>query len=87
VISEATKRKGIPASQVIKEIMSSLEASEADPDSRSEAEQRKSTILQKFSPNTIKAILELLCDESVCIIHNIVVRTAHIEALIHIICE
>ena len=34
-------------------------------DAQSEAEMKRSAILQKFSPNTIKAILELLCDESV----------------------
>lgn len=44
-------------------------ASEQDEDEEetpSEAEMKKSSILQKFSPTTIKAILELLCDESVC---------------------
>lgn len=74
VMSEAAKKKGVPASVVVREVMSlGSEAGGAEvPDEASEAEHKKSAILQKLNPNTIKAILELLCDESVR--HNIKIR-------------
>lgn len=67
--SEAAKRKGIPASVVVREVMALVsegvdDGAKSKSDAQSEADV-KSAILQKFSPNTIKAILELLCDESV----------------------
>ena len=46
------------------------------------ADSRRSAILQKFSPKLIKNILELLCDESVCIVYSpnwstVMTRTFH----------
>lgn len=70
MISEAAKRKGVSATVVLREVLSAsgsegAAAVKEGEQTTSEAEQKKSAILQKFSPNTIKAILELLCDESV----------------------
>ena len=67
VISEAAKSKGIPASVVVREVMSigSESGGNEAEENPSEADQKRSALLKKFSPNTIKSILELLCDESV----------------------
>ena len=81
VTSEAAKRRGVPASVIVREVMSMSSegaagaeegatggaegGAKSGSDAQSEAEMKRSAILQKFSPNTIKAILELLCDESV----------------------
>lgn len=66
VVSEAEKRKGIPASVVLREVMSTTGSDEGQQDEQqSGSEPKRSTILQRFTPTTIKAILELLCDESV----------------------
>lgn len=60
IISEATRRKALPASTVIQEVMSAHDEEEAG----DVGSHKRSLILQKFSPGTIKKILELLCDES-----------------------
>ncbi|XP_067935770.1 dynein regulatory complex protein 1-like [Watersipora subatra] len=65
VMSEAAKKKGISASVVVREVMSlGSEAGVDTEESHSDVDQKRSTLLKKFSPSTIKSILELLCDES-----------------------
>ena len=74
-MSEAAKQKGISANVIVREVMSlgSDAGSDLPEESTSEADQKRSALLKKFSPNTIKSILELLCDESVSSLHCITV--------------
>ena len=66
VMSEAAKKKGISASVVVREVMSLGSETGVDTEeSHSDVDQKRSTLLKKFSASTIKSILELLCDESV----------------------
>ena len=64
-----SKKKSITAQQFIQEVMSAAEAVQSEHEDGSEKgeESQKSTILQKYSPQLVKMILELLCDESVSV--------------------
>ncbi|XP_060066143.1 dynein regulatory complex protein 1-like [Ylistrum balloti] len=80
IVSEATKRKGVSAQQIIQEVMSQTgshhTAGEEEEDEDGELDENadgslppdhqpvKSTLLSKINATTIKLILELLCDES-----------------------
>lgn len=70
VMSNAAKSRGIPATQVLREVMSIASDLTEDEPIPIQHGHGESTILQKFSPNTIKSVLELLCDESVSNIWN-----------------
>ncbi|CAH1776094.1 unnamed protein product [Owenia fusiformis] len=60
---QSKKDRGLSASQIIQEVMSAT-MSEKDDGSESGDGAMKSGIVSKLSPQVIKSILELLCDES-----------------------
>lgn len=76
LMDEASKKSGVTAQQVVQEVLSATggrqtatshpEDEESDTDSNIPADRKpkKTSILDKISAQTIKQILELLCDES-----------------------
>ena len=64
-----SEKKKISAAQIIQEVMSAAEAAQSEhgDEGSEKGGEEKSTILQKYSPQLVKMILELLCDESVSI--------------------
>ncbi|XP_060564284.1 dynein regulatory complex protein 1-like [Ruditapes philippinarum] len=76
LMEESTKKSGVTAQQVVQEVLSATggrqtEASEPDDDESvsdsnipADRKPKKTSILDKISAQTIKQILELLCDES-----------------------
>ncbi|XP_061176506.1 dynein regulatory complex protein 1-like [Saccostrea echinata] len=68
--SKSDEKGGMSAQQLVQEIMSQTgshgdkEEEEEDDDIPSDRKLPKSTLLSKISANTVKSVLELLCDES-----------------------